>query len=69
VPAAAVLVSFYLMLNLPTATWVRFGIWMVIGLVLYATYGSRRSKLSADSPYPDGTSAASTSARSGTSPT
>jgi APA family basic amino acid/polyamine antiporter len=35
----------WLMLNLPAETWVRFGVWMVIGLVLYAVYGRRRSRL------------------------
>jgi APA family basic amino acid/polyamine antiporter len=29
IPILAVLTSFYLMLNLPTATWIRFAVWMV----------------------------------------
>ncbi|MDX6679465.1 MAG: basic amino acid/polyamine antiporter, family [Solirubrobacteraceae bacterium] len=45
VPILAVLASLWLMLNLPAATWERFGIWMVIGLVLYFVYGRRRSRL------------------------
>jgi len=45
VPALSVLASLYLMLNLPAATWVRFVIWMVIGLVIYAFYGYRSSRL------------------------
>ena len=45
VPILSVLASFYLMLNLTAATWVRFGIWMVVGLVVYAAYGYRRSRL------------------------
>ena len=36
VPILSVLASFYLMLNLTAETWVRFGIWMVVGLVVYA---------------------------------
>jgi basic amino acid/polyamine antiporter, APA family len=32
VPILAMLTSFYLMLNLPAATWIRFAVWMVIGL-------------------------------------
>jgi APA family basic amino acid/polyamine antiporter len=45
VPILSVLASFYLMLNLPALTWVRFLIWMVIGLVVYFAYGVRRSRL------------------------
>ena len=45
VPILAVLSSLWLMLNLPAATWARFGIWMAIGLVLYFVYGRRRSRL------------------------
>jgi APA family basic amino acid/polyamine antiporter len=49
VPILSVLASFYLMLNLTSATWVRFGVWMVIGLVIYAAYGYRRSRLRTES--------------------
>ena len=44
-PILSVLASVYLMLNLPTLTWARFGIWMAIGLVFYAAYGWRKSRL------------------------
>ena len=44
-PIASVLASFYLMLNLPAATWIRFAIWLVIGLVVYGLYGARRSRV------------------------
>ena len=37
--------SLYLMLNLPAATWVRFVVWMVIGLVVYFVYGHGHSRL------------------------
>jgi APA family basic amino acid/polyamine antiporter len=33
------------MLNLPVQTWERFGIWMVLGIVLYFAYGRRHSRL------------------------
>jgi APA family basic amino acid/polyamine antiporter len=45
VPILAVLTSLWLMLNLPAATWLRFGIWMLVGLVLYFAYGRRHSRL------------------------
>ena len=35
----------YLMLGLPWVTWTRFAIWLLVGLVIYAAYGLRRSKL------------------------
>jgi basic amino acid/polyamine antiporter, APA family len=50
VPILSVLASFYLMLNLTTATWVRFFVWMAAGLVIYAVYGARHSRLGAEGP-------------------
>ncbi|MFF8281793.1 amino acid permease [Streptomyces albus] len=44
-PLASVLASLWLMLNLPAETWARFGAWMALGVVLYAWYGQRRSRL------------------------
>jgi APA family basic amino acid/polyamine antiporter len=44
-PVLAVLASLYLMLNLVEATWIRFGVWMAMGFVLYFVYGIRKSKL------------------------
>ena len=52
VPVASILVSLWLMMNLPTATWVRFGIWLAVGLVVYAGYGRRHSRLAGGDPYP-----------------
>jgi basic amino acid/polyamine antiporter, APA family len=51
VPILAMLASLYLMLNLPAATWVRFVVWMVIGLVIYVFYGARHSRLATDPNY------------------
>jgi len=34
-----------LMFSLPWLTWARFGIWLVIGLVIYFTYSQRYSVL------------------------
>jgi APA family basic amino acid/polyamine antiporter len=36
---------FYVMLGLPHQAWERFGIWLVIGLLLYFAYGYRNSTL------------------------
>lgn len=48
-PIASVLASLWLMLNLTSATWLRFGIWMVVGLVVYFAYSIRHSRLRAAS--------------------
>ncbi|NUT32319.1 MAG: amino acid permease [Hamadaea sp.] len=45
VPLLAVAACVWLMLNLPVDTWLRFVIWMAIGLVVYFLYGRRHSRL------------------------
>jgi len=45
VPLLGIACCVYLMLGLPWVTWVRFGLWLVVGLVLYVVYGYRKSKL------------------------
>ena len=42
---ASVLLCAYLMLNLTGETWVRFVVWMAIGLVVYFAYGRSHSRL------------------------
>lgn len=44
-PLISIAACVYLMLQLPVVTWIRFAIWLVIGLVIYATYGYRHSTL------------------------
>ena len=46
-PLLGVVACIYLMLGLPWITWVRFGLWLVVGMVVYFSYGFRRSRLSA----------------------
>jgi APA family basic amino acid/polyamine antiporter len=45
IPVMGTLSCFGLMLFLPSVTWIRFGLWTVIGLVVYAFYGYRHSRL------------------------
>jgi APA family basic amino acid/polyamine antiporter len=44
-PVLSVCASLWLMLNLPAETWLRFGIWMVIGFAVYFLYGRGHSLL------------------------
>src|SRR5206468_10800992 len=34
-----------LMLGLPWITWIRFALWLVVGMLVYFSYGFRRSRL------------------------
>ena len=45
VSTLSVLLCFYLMLNLTGGTWVRFLVWMAIGLVVYFGYSYKNSRL------------------------
>ena len=45
VAPAAILSCGFLMFQLPRVTWERFIIWLAVGLVIYAAYGYRRSRL------------------------
>ena len=45
-PIVSALACFYLMLNLPADTWLRFAIWMAIGIAIYYLYGRKHSRLS-----------------------
>ncbi|MEB8343061.1 amino acid permease [Streptomyces endophyticus] len=43
-PIASVACSVWLMLNLSVETWLRFAVWMVVGVVIYFVYGRRHSR-------------------------
>jgi len=44
-PVLGVIFCFVLMLSLPIETWIRFFVWLAIGLCIYFLYGIRHSKL------------------------
>ena len=45
VPVLGILSCVYLMMGLPGITWLRFGVWLIIGMVIYFAYGYRKSRL------------------------
>ena len=50
IPVVGALCCLYLMIEIPAVSWLWFFVWMGIGLVFYALYGSRKSKLNESSP-------------------
>ncbi len=52
-PIIGIALCVYLMIDLPPSTWVRFVVWLVAGLLIYAFYGyshSRQRRLTASQP-------------------
>jgi hypothetical protein len=45
IPVLGLLTNFYLMAQLGVTNWLRFFVWLGIGLVIYFSYGRRHSKL------------------------
>jgi len=45
IPVLGLLTNLYLMSELGATNWFRFGIWLLIGLILYFSYGLKNSKI------------------------
>src|SRR5436189_1833924 len=48
----SVVLCIYVMLGLPLETWIRFAVWLAIGLALYFGYGYRHSRIRQSSSLP-----------------
>lgn len=44
-PALGILSCLYFRLGLPTSAWVRFALWLLVGLAVYYAYGFAHSRL------------------------
>jgi APA family basic amino acid/polyamine antiporter len=49
-PLLSILSCLVLMLGLPLETWVRFFVWLIVGLGLYYSFGRKHSELRAEAP-------------------
>ncbi|XP_013412585.1 cationic amino acid transporter 2-like [Lingula anatina] len=47
-PVISMFVNIFLMLKLPVQTWVRFGVWMLLGFLIYFGYGIWKSQAEPD---------------------
>ncbi|MEV4640906.1 amino acid permease [Actinoplanes sp. NPDC049548] len=52
-PIIGVAFAIYLMADLPVDTWIRFVVWLVVGMLIYFLYGYRNSRLRRE--HPEGT--------------
>ncbi len=50
IPVLGLLFCFYLMIEIPAKSWVLFFFWMSVGLMIYFSYGRRKSKLAFPKP-------------------
>jgi amino acid transporter len=44
--------ALFLMSGLPLDTWIRFGVWLVIGLAVYFFYGTKHSQIAVAGKHP-----------------
>ena len=49
-PIASALICTYLMLNLSLETWARFGVWLLVGFVIYFLYSRSHARLTTHEP-------------------
>ena len=47
IPIVAIIFNFYLLLNLPHVTHLRFIVWLAIGFIVYFTYSKKHSTMNA----------------------
>jgi APA family basic amino acid/polyamine antiporter len=53
-PIIGVGLCIYLMTKLPGETWVRFVVWLLVGFIIYFTYGRKHSRLrTGEAPPPE----------------
>jgi basic amino acid/polyamine antiporter, APA family len=50
IPLIGIAFSLWLVSQLATLTWIRFGVWFLVGIVIYALYGYRHSRLRGADP-------------------
>jgi basic amino acid/polyamine antiporter, APA family len=48
IPLLAIAGCLYLAVTLPVDTWIRFGAWMVLGLIVYFVYARGSSRVGED---------------------
>jgi basic amino acid/polyamine antiporter, APA family len=51
IPVLGLLTNLYLMSELGVTNWMRFAVWLAIGLIIYFSYGSRKSRLNHTVPF------------------
>ena len=49
-PSLGILLCGYLMVSLPGTAWIRFAVWLALGLIVYCVYGFKHSRLNAAAP-------------------
>jgi len=47
-PGLGIILCGYLMISLPSVTWLRFLVWLILGLIIYFSYSFRKSGLASE---------------------